>query len=69
MRTAPTIDADGISIISDGKGNQTGFTLSVVAKSSNAIRVRATKAGHGLSVTDGVRLEVSGDIAMINANL
>ena len=69
MRTAPTIDADGISIISDEKGNQAGFVLSVVAKSSNAIRVRATKAGHGLSVTDGVRLEVSGDIAMINANL
>lgn len=69
MRTAPTIDADGISIISDEKGNQAGFALSVVAKSSNAIRVRATKAGHGLSVTDGVGLEVSGERAMLNANL
>lgn len=69
MRTAPTIDADGISIISDGKGSQTGFALSVVAKSSNAIRVRATKAAHGLSYSDGVLLEVTGGIAMLNANL
>lgn len=69
MRTAPTIDADGISIISDGKGNQTGFTLSVVAKSSNAVCIRATKTGHGLSFTDSVRFEVTGEHAMLNANM
>lgn len=69
MRTVPAIEADGISIISDGKGNQTGFTLSVMAKSSNAVRVRATKTGHGLSFTEGVRLEVTGEHAMLNANM
>lgn len=69
MRTVPAIEADGISIISDGKGNQTGFTLSVVAKLSNAVRIRATKTGHGLSFTDSVRFEVTGERAMLNANM
>ena len=41
MRTTPAINASDFNIISDVKGNQTGFSISVVNMSSNALRVRA----------------------------
>lgn len=69
MRTIPVLNQSDFIVYADAKGSQSGFVLSAVGISSNAIRVRATKEGHGLTLTDGVRIEVNVERTILDANL
>lgn len=69
LRTTPVLNQSDFVVYADTKGSQSDFVLSVVGISSNAIRVRATKEGHGLTLADGVRIEVNVERAILDANL
>ncbi|MBE5055293.1 hypothetical protein INF37_04680 [Pseudoflavonifractor sp. DSM 107456] len=69
MRTTPALTQSDFIVYADAKGTQSGFSLSVVGISSNAIRVRATKEAHGLTLADGVHIEVNVERAILDANL
>lgn len=69
MRTTPALTQSDFLVSSDAKGNQSGFVLSVAGTSSNALRVRATKEGHGLTPSDAVRIEVNVERAILDANM
>lgn len=69
MRTVPVLGADSSFSIVAKSVQQTGFSLTVPAISSNAIRLRAVKQNHGLVFADNIRFEVTGDTTILNANL
>lgn len=68
MRAIPSLNQSDFIVYADSKGAQSGFTFSVAATSPNAVRVRATKDGHGLTLVDGVRIEVNVERAILDAN-
>lgn len=51
LRDTPKIVGDGLRVYTPS--TQEDFAFSVAAISSNAIRIRATKAGHGFALGDG----------------
>lgn len=69
MRSNPVLTQSDFIVYTDTKGEQNDFVLSVVGISANAIRVRATKEAHGLTLADGVRIEVNVERAILDANL
>lgn len=69
MRTIPVVNQNDFYVGTDTMGAQSGFSFSVTAISSNAIRLRATKKNHGVNFSSCARIEVSSERTILNANL